>query len=105
VVHHGVTGAVVGPGHQAVDVLRRSLEDRLHPAVGQVAHPSAHAVLDRHAPAGDAEADTLDPAAFAQLKNDLAVVVSAEALFVLTDLCGLQPDDAIASATRTAEER
>jgi AcrR family transcriptional regulator len=43
-----------------------------------------------------------DPGALSQLKRDLAVVVSAEALFTLTDLCGLSPDDAIASATRTA---
>lgn len=43
-----------------------------------------------------------DPDAFAQLKNDLAVVVSAEALFCLTDLCGLAPEDAIASAVHTA---
>ena len=49
--------------------------------------------------------DTLgvhDPAALAQLKNDLAVVVSAEALFCLTDLCGLDPEQAIASAVHTA---
>ena len=38
----------------------------------------------------------------AQLKRDLAVVVSAEALFTLTDLCGLSPDAAVASAGRTA---
>ena len=44
----------------------------------------------------------LPPAAMANLKQDLAIVVSAEALFVLTDLCGLSPDDAIASAVRTA---
>ncbi|WP_055610182.1 TetR/AcrR family transcriptional regulator [Streptomyces phaeochromogenes] len=43
-----------------------------------------------------------DPDAFAQLKRDLAVVVSAEAFFTLTDLCGLAPDEAIASAVRTA---
>jgi AcrR family transcriptional regulator len=43
-----------------------------------------------------------DPAALAQLKNDLAVVVSAEALFCLTDLCQLDPEDAIASAVHTA---
>jgi len=43
-----------------------------------------------------------DEAALAQLKRDLAVVVSAEALFTLTDLCGLSPDEAIASAVRTA---
>jgi AcrR family transcriptional regulator len=47
-------------------------------------------------------ADTLDPAAFAQLKNDLAIVVSAEALFSLTDLAGLTPDAAVASAVHTA---
>ncbi|MEZ0094891.1 TetR/AcrR family transcriptional regulator [Streptacidiphilus sp. EB129] len=47
-------------------------------------------------------ADTLGAAALQQLKNDLAVVVSAEALFCLTDLCALAPEDAIASAVRTA---
>ncbi|MFF4346233.1 TetR/AcrR family transcriptional regulator [Streptomyces sp. NPDC001530] len=49
--------------------------------------------------------DTLgatNPEAFAQLKRDLAVVVSAEALFSLTDLCGLAPDEAVTSAVRTA---
>lgn len=43
-----------------------------------------------------------DPAAFEQLKLDLAVIVSAEALFTLTDLCGLSADDAIRSAVHTA---
>jgi AcrR family transcriptional regulator len=38
----------------------------------------------------------------AQLRLDLAVVVSAEAFFTLTDLCGLTPEDAIASAVRSA---
>lgn len=37
-----------------------------------------------------------------QLKRDLAIVVSAEAFFTLTDLCGLAPDAAIASAVHTA---
>ncbi|HEV3360390.1 MAG TPA: helix-turn-helix domain-containing protein [Pseudonocardiaceae bacterium] len=46
--------------------------------------------------------DTLAPEALAQLKNDLAIVVSAEALFNLTDLCGLTPEAAIASAVHTA---
>jgi len=41
-------------------------------------------------------------AAFAQLRRDLAVVVSAEALFSLTDLYGLDPDEAIASIVHTA---
>jgi AcrR family transcriptional regulator len=43
-----------------------------------------------------------DTNAFGQLKQDLAVVVSAEALFTLTDVCRLSPDDAIASAARLA---
>ena len=43
-----------------------------------------------------------DPGAFRQLRLDLAVVVSAEALFTLTDLCGLTPEQAISSAARTA---
>lgn len=43
-----------------------------------------------------------DPQAFRQLKQDLAIVVSAEALFTLTDLCQLSPDEAISSAVRSA---
>jgi AcrR family transcriptional regulator len=37
-----------------------------------------------------------------QLKRDLALIISAEALFTLTDVCGLSPDDAIATAVHTA---
>jgi AcrR family transcriptional regulator len=44
----------------------------------------------------------VDQAVLAQLKNDLAVVVSAEALFCLTDLCGLDPEAAVTSAVHTA---
>jgi AcrR family transcriptional regulator len=46
--------------------------------------------------------DTLSAAALAQLKRDLAVVVSAEALFSLTDLHGLDPEEAIRSIVHTA---
>jgi AcrR family transcriptional regulator len=42
------------------------------------------------------------PEALGQLKRDLAIVISAEALFTLMDLCGLAPDEAVASATATA---
>jgi AcrR family transcriptional regulator len=42
------------------------------------------------------------PEALRQLRQDLAVVMSAEALFTLTDLSGMSADDAIASAVRTA---
>ncbi|WP_033342987.1 TetR/AcrR family transcriptional regulator [Catenuloplanes japonicus] len=37
-----------------------------------------------------------------QLVRDLALVISAESVFTLTDLCGLAPDDAIASLAATA---
>jgi AcrR family transcriptional regulator len=53
------------------------------------------------APLGDPGAAT-DPAELAQLRKDLVAVVSAEALFVLTDLAGLAPEEAIASLVRTA---
>jgi AcrR family transcriptional regulator len=43
-----------------------------------------------------------DPEGFAMLKTELAIVVSAEALFTLTDLCGLAPEAAIASAVAAA---
>jgi AcrR family transcriptional regulator len=43
-----------------------------------------------------------DPRMLTELKQGLAVVMSAEALFVLTDLCGLSPPDAVAGAVRTA---
>jgi AcrR family transcriptional regulator len=42
------------------------------------------------------------PAEFEQLKRGLSIVVSAEALFSLTDLLGLAPEAAIASAAATA---
>jgi AcrR family transcriptional regulator len=45
---------------------------------------------------------TVAPEDLAQLKRDLAVVVSAEALFSLTDLDGLAPEEAIASIVHTA---
>ena len=44
----------------------------------------------------------LPPERLAQLKHDLAAIISAEALFSLTDLCRLAPDDAVGSLVRTA---
>jgi AcrR family transcriptional regulator len=61
--------------------------------------PGHRFALIEHALAPLADAD---PQALTQLKQGLAVVMSAEALFVLTDLCGLSPPDAVASAVRTA---
>jgi AcrR family transcriptional regulator len=47
-------------------------------------------------------AERLSPGSLAQLRRDLAVVLSADALFTLMDLCGLEPEAAIASAIETA---
>jgi AcrR family transcriptional regulator len=47
-------------------------------------------------------ADGLDAAVLERLKQDLAIVMSAEGLLVLTDLCGLSGDDAVAAAVRPA---
>jgi AcrR family transcriptional regulator len=44
----------------------------------------------------------LAPDAMARLKQDLSIVISAEAFFTLTDLFRLAPDEAIATAVRTA---
>lgn len=49
-----------------------------------------------------AKSAATDPEALAQLKLDLAAVLSAEALFTLTDLAGVAPEAAIASLVRTA---
>jgi AcrR family transcriptional regulator len=46
--------------------------------------------------------EAANPELLAQLRLDLAVVVSAEALFSLVDLCGLSTADAIDSAEKTA---
>jgi hypothetical protein len=45
----------------------------------------------------DADSEVVD-----QLKRDLSVVISAEAVFSLIDLNGLAPEDAIASIVRIA---
>jgi AcrR family transcriptional regulator len=57
---------------------------------------------DALSPLEETVAAAARPAALTQLKRDLAVVVSAEALFSLTDLYGLDPEDAIASIVHTA---
>ena len=60
--HDGQVGTAAHPIDEAVNAVGRSLEDRLGPAVGKVAHPPAHTMLKRPSPAGVAEVDALDPA-------------------------------------------
>jgi len=43
-----------------------------------------------------------DAEALARLKRDLAVIVSPEALFTLTDLCGLNAEDAVTQCVHLA---
>jgi AcrR family transcriptional regulator len=44
----------------------------------------------------------IDAATLEQLRRDLAVVISAEAVLTLTDLYGLEPEAAVASIVHTA---
>ena len=44
----------------------------------------------------------LTPETLTQMRQDLAVVMSAEAFFTLTDLCGMSSEAAIASVVSTA---
>ena len=44
----------------------------------------------------------MDAATLEQLRRDLAVVISAEAVLTLTDLCGLDSEAAVASIVHTA---
>ena len=66
---------------------------------GTATRPALRFGLIDHAlaPFGGIDEDTL-----ARLKLGLAVIVSAEALFSLTDLHGLDPEQAIASLVQTA---
>lgn len=66
------------------------------------ARPALRIGLIDHALAPLSDALGADSPVLTQLKNDLAVVISAEALFTLTDLRGLDPEDAITSAVHTA---
>ena len=68
------------------------------------ARPGLRFGLIEHAlaPLDDSPLAVERPADLAQLKRDLAVVISAEALFSLIDLHGLEPEQAIASIVHTA---
>jgi AcrR family transcriptional regulator len=73
------------------------------PGLSSRARPGLRFGLIEHAlaPFVDALASP-GPERLAQLRLDLAVVMSAEALFSLTDLCGLSIGEAIESAVTTA---
>jgi AcrR family transcriptional regulator len=73
-----------------------------HPDLGR-ARPGIRFGLIEHALAPFLDVlESTNSELLAQLRLDLAVVVSAEALFCLTDLCHLSIEDAINSAEKTA---
>lgn len=74
-----------------------------HPDLAGSARPGIRFGLIEHALRPFlATLESADPNLPIQLRRDLAIVLSAEALFSLTDLCGLSTEDAIDSAERTA---
>jgi AcrR family transcriptional regulator len=73
------------------------------PGLAGRARPGIRFRLIEHALAPFVDAlESADPGLLTQLRLDLAVVVSADALFSLTDLCGLSTKEAINSAEKTA---
>jgi AcrR family transcriptional regulator len=97
----------------AAEVLLRGVHDRqgavramisasvTRPAVAAT-RPGVRFPLIEFALAPPADLSAIPAERLAQLRLDLSVIVSAEAFFTLTDLCGLSAEQAIASAVRTA---
>ncbi|MFD8811279.1 TetR/AcrR family transcriptional regulator [Streptomyces sp. NPDC059627] len=83
-------------------VVRAMIAAALVQPAGAVSRPGLRFGLIDHALIPLAAGTAVEPAALDQLKRDLTVVASAEALFILTDLHGLDPDQAIASLRHTA---
>jgi hypothetical protein len=67
-----------------------------------VGSAAAQAIIDLAVAPLERPPGAMEPGRLAQLKHALAVIMGAEALFTLTDLAGLAPQDAIASVVRTA---
>jgi len=75
----------------------------LRPDIAHTARPGHRfALIDYALSPLDHAPDVISTAALAALKRDLAVIVSAEALFVLTDLCHVSPDEAVTTIARIA---
>ncbi|MGW7549335.1 TetR/AcrR family transcriptional regulator [Streptomyces sp. NPDC054770] len=83
-------------------VVRAMIAAALVQPAEAVSRPGLRFGLIDHALIPLATGTAVEPAALDQLKRDLTVVASAEALFTLTDLHGLDPDQAIASLRHTA---
>ena len=100
-------------GH-AADVLARAVLRRQGAVRAMIAgtitrpgaaleRPALRFVLIQHALAPWVEGENPPPQRdVEQLVRDLAIIISAESLFSLTDLLGLSPDDAVASLVHTA---
>ncbi|GAA4634768.1 hypothetical protein GCM10023196_077580 [Actinoallomurus vinaceus] len=91
--------------HAYQGAVRAMISHTITAPANPTTRPGIRFGLIDHALAPFEEADgpaSLTPTAMTQLKRGLAIIISAEALFTLTDLCGLSVDEAIASAVRAA---
>jgi AcrR family transcriptional regulator len=71
-------------------------------AAGQLRPGYRFALIDQALTPLTERDPSIDPEALEQLRRDLAVVLSAEAILTLTDLYGLDPEAAVASIVHTA---
>ena len=70
---------------------------------GRTARPGYRfALIDQALAPLSADNPAINPATLEQLRRDLAVVISAEAVLTLIDLYGLDPEQAVASIVHTA---
>ena len=79
---------------------RTHQKERTRSAIVAAAHDRAETGDDALAPSVDDDGPAREDVE--QLVRDLAVVISAESIFSLTDLCGLSPDVAVAGLVHTA---
>jgi AcrR family transcriptional regulator len=71
-------------------------------AAGQLRPGYRFALIDQALMPLTERGPSVEPATLEQLRRDLAVVISAEAVLTLTDLYGLDPEAAVASIVHTA---
>ncbi|MEU9021920.1 TetR/AcrR family transcriptional regulator [Actinomadura sp. NPDC048394] len=93
------TGYLLRHVHAHQGAVRAMISTTITAPARSGARPGMRFALIDHALAPFADPS---PGALARLKSSLALACGAEAFFVLTDLCGLSPDDAIATAVDTA---
>ena len=82
--------------------IRALISVSIAPGAARKVRPGYRFALIDQALAPLSEHKGIDPATLEQLRRDLAVVISAEAVLTLTDLYGLDPEAAVESIVHTA---